>query len=123
MAKKNICSIPLDWTIQDYSRHTCTDGSHHHLSHSQVHFHEKNDLVIWLRKSETRRENSVVQVQILPALSRAPVTGSLCAPRSMNTGLSFRVGEELARSLGLKHEWAQVMYSHITMRPAETPNV
>jgi hypothetical protein len=117
MSKKNICSIPLDWTIEDYNLHSCRDGSHHHISHSQVHYYEQTDLVLWLRKSDSRRENSVVKVQLLPAMNAGQVTRSLCAPRTMNTGLSFRVGGYLAKRVRQRESWALVMLSHISGRP------
>jgi hypothetical protein len=119
VANKSICSIPSDWTLEEYSRHSCGDGSHHHLSHSQIHELEISDVVVWLRKSANRREKGVVQILAVPAGHAAPLTRSPASP-DLAKGLSLRVGEQLAKSIRQRRLWAQVMFSEITMRPLES---
>lgn len=115
MAIKTICSIPLDWTLSEYERHTCDDGSHQHLSFSQAREHETKGLLVWLVQGKTKRERSVAF--ILPD-REAPVTKTpRCPP--MNTGLSYRVGEILALAIYAKESWALAMHSQIRMRRPE----
>jgi len=116
MAKKNICSVPADWTLATYSRHSCHDGSHFHLSYAEVHRHEEKNVVNWLRRSDSRRQPSVVQVFIVPEVIRPNVTSRQCATGSMNSGLSYRVGPYLARKVRVGEMWALVMLSHINNR-------
>jgi hypothetical protein len=115
MAKKTICSIPLEWDLAEYSLHTCHDGSHQHLSLSQVYAHEQtNEIeIVWLRRSESRREKSVVHIQVAKRHSNGPTS----PPRNLNSGLSFRAGEYLAMRVRQRKPWAQIMLSQITMRP------
>jgi len=115
MAKKNICSVPADWTLETYSRHSCHDGSHHHLSYAEVHRHEEINVVNWLRRSDLKRAPSVVQVFLVPEVIKPNVTRQ-CATGSMNSGLSYRVGPYLARKVRVGEQWALVMLSHINNR-------
>lgn len=116
MAKKNICSVPADWTMQTYSLHSCHDGSHSHLSWAELHIHEEKNVVNWLRRSESRREPSVVQVFIVPEVIKANVTSRQVPTGPMNSGLSYRVGPYLARKVRVGEMWALVMLSHIKNR-------
>ena len=120
MALKTICSVPLDWTMVDYARHTCFDGSHVHLSHSQLEHHKKHDFVDYLQKGTCRREKNVVRIELVPVADnswagRPSLTHA--AGGAMNHGLSFRVGAYLASRVRQKESWAQVMLSQINMRP------
>jgi hypothetical protein len=115
-----VCRIPIDWTMLDYARHSCFDGSHIHLSHAQVAEHEKRDLVIWLYCGISRHAKSVVQIEELAERDvsfAGPPSISHPAGRPINIGLSFRVGPYLARRVRERERWALVMLSHINMRP------
>lgn len=121
MASKSICSIPLDWTIADYDRHTCSDGSHFHISHSEATEHEKKSLVVWLRRSAARKEKSVVQIQALAVRDDSWAgrpSPSHASGERMNVGLSFRVGAHLAKRVRQKEPWAVAMLSQINTRLA-----
>ncbi len=115
MSIKTVCSIPLDWTLSEYERHTCQDGSHQHLSFTQLREREAKGLIVYLVEGKTKRERSVVFV--LPD-HEAPATKTpRCPP--MNTGLSYRVGEILALAIYAKQGWALAMHSQIRMRREE----
>jgi hypothetical protein len=122
MATKNICLIPLDWSLEDYDSHSCLDGSHVHLSHAEVTRHEKRNIVHWLREGKSRRERSVVQIQELPERDTrwaGRASSQIVAGHAMNGGLSFQLGEYLAAQWRLRESWAQVMVSQIKHRPLE----
>lgn len=110
MARKNLCLIPKDWTLEDLSRHPCHDGSHSHRSHSQVYEAEKRGQVQWLRQP-SKRENGVIQFLFMRPDGRAATPGS-----SLNHGLSYRVGETHAMAVYRREPWAQVMLNEINMR-------
>jgi hypothetical protein len=117
MSLKNICSIPTSWTLADYSRHTCHDGSHQHLSRRKIYDADKKGLVLWLREAANRRESSVVYL----IEESDPVPKKTARSTSpLNTGLSNRVGESLAVSVYHGQKWAQVMLAHINMRREES---
>jgi hypothetical protein len=110
MSLKNICRIPRSWTLADYRRHTCRDGSHIHTSLAQLAPLEKNGLVIWLKHPETRNDSGVCWiVEHVKEVDRFEYLGS-----GINTGLSSRVGEYLAVEIYRKQVWASVMLSDIT---------
>lgn len=117
MALKNVCSIPRSWSLEDYSRHTCDDGSHTHLSRSQVHDLNQQGLVVWLSTAATRREKSVVWILPHRTVSerRAHPGGSIVGS-IVNTGLSYRIGEYHADAVRRRQPWAVVMLHHILMR-------
>jgi hypothetical protein len=119
MSLKNICSIPRTWNLADYSAHNCRDGSHAHFSRRQIYEAEQKGLVVWLRVAASRRETSVVW--ILPEHD-GPSTKKSSATGPVNTGLSNRVGEQLATAVYLAQPWARVMLDHINMRRAESSN-
>src|SRR5579864_350892 len=115
-----VCSVPLDWTIEDYLSHSCGDGSHVHISHAQVAIHKEKDIVRYLRETTSRKMKDVVQIQLLAVrddrwAGRASITAATGGP--MNPGLSFRVGEYLAKHVRKRESWAIVMYAHIKNRP------
>lgn len=120
MAAKTVCSVPADWTFEEYSRHTCFDGSHQHLSFSRLVEIEKQNVVIWLRRRATRREKDVVKIYELPiprthaGPQKRPALGA--AMRGAR-GLSGRVGPYLAKRIRQRHAFALVMFAQISMRP------
>jgi hypothetical protein len=118
MSLKNICAIPKHWTLEEYSRHTCADGSHSHLTRAQLHEKEKKGLVVYLRASKNRRETSIVY--ILDS-HPGPSTASYSPGAPLNTGLSNRVGEVLAVAVYQRQPWGQVMLAHINGR-RESPS-
>jgi hypothetical protein len=112
VALKNICVIPRRWTTDDYAGHTCTDGSHSHVSHAQLQEKERDGRVVWLHRARSRREASVVY--ILESHPGAATSSPACGP--INTGLSNRVGEVLALAVYDHQAWAAVMLSSINCR-------
>jgi hypothetical protein len=119
MSLKNICSIPRHWTLADYSCHTCRDGSHAHLSRAALLPYERRNLVVWLKRAETRRDSSVVW--ILPYVREReamedPVHLPMAALSAVNVGLSFRVGSYLALAVYHHQNWAEAMLLQINMR-------
>ena len=120
MALKNICTIPRHWTLADYRRHTCSDGSHQHISRAQLHQIENEGRIVWLLVPKDRRDQAVVYVL---ETHPGPSTRSWlpCAP--INTGLSNRVGEVLAIAVYRNKPWARVMLAHMNpRRPGHTTN-
>jgi len=119
MAVKTICSIPLDWTMETYRQHTCTDGSHTHLSHAELSDHRQRNIVAVLVEARNRREKTIVKIQLLPERDdrwagrqlRSRASGS-----AMNSGLSHRVGPYLAKRVRQRQPWAIVMLAHIRNR-------
>lgn len=110
MSLKNICQIPRSWSLEDYRRHNCRDGSHVHLSRSQVLPYEKKGLVVWLKHPASNQNSGIcVIVEHVHELDSLEWLGS-----AMNTGLSSRVGEYLAVEIYRKRIWANVMLSEIT---------
>ena len=122
MASKTICSVPLSWTLADYDRHNCGDGSHVHLSFTELSAHEKKNIVKHLRTSKSRNEKTVVQIEVLEIRDDS-WAGRPSARResgeAMNGGLSFRVGEYLAKRVRQQKPWALVMLAHINNCPAK----
>jgi len=121
MASKNVCSVPLTWTLADYNRHSCRDGSHCHISYSEAASHEKKNILTWMRRSMTRRENSIVQIQVLAVRDDSWAgrpSNAKSAGEPLNSGLSNRVGPYLAKRVRQKCTWAIVMLAEINMRPA-----
>ncbi len=114
MSLKNICSIARSWTLEDYRLHTCSDGSHAHLTRAQVQEKDKQGLVVWLMRGETRRESSVVWV--LSNAHPGPSTKSFCATEPINAGLSNRVGEQLAIGVYTRQDWALTMLAQVNLR-------
>jgi hypothetical protein len=113
VALKNLCLIPGDWTLDDLLRHPCHDGSHSHRSFAQAHDAEKRGQVQWLRQP-TRRLNGVIKLLFMRPEGRPATPGS-----SLNHGLSYRVGAELALAVYAGEDWARLMLREINMRPAQ----
>ena len=109
--------MPADWSLEEYERHSCGDGSHYHISHSELTARKRWALVVILRKGAVRREKTVVQIQELAERDLAwagRITTSKPIPaEAMNAGLSFRVGEYLAKRIRQRHAWAAVMRSEM----------
>ena len=107
--------------MDDYLAHSCSDGSHVHVAHSDVAFHEKHNIVKYLRKPDSRREKTVVQIEVLEMRDDSwagKPSARRTAGEAMNGGLSFRVGEYLAQRVRQKQPWAIVMLAHINNKPA-----
>lgn len=110
MALKNVCLVPRDWTMDDYRAHTCDDGSHSHLSASQLRKHESQDLVrVIVRAGATSPRTIVVRKPAYRDGMRITVVPSL-------RDRSCRVGEPLAVALKDKLLWAAVMLADIKRR-------
>jgi hypothetical protein len=119
LALKNICSIPRTWTLEDYRKHTCIDGSHGHVSRAELKPSIAKGLVVWLIEGQTRRESSVIYV--LPDAHPGPATKRPCSP-PINTGLSYAVGAELANAFYNREPYAAVMLANIrTKRESPAP--
>jgi hypothetical protein len=116
MAIKNICSVPESWTLDEYSRHSCQDGSHHHLSFADLKRLEERNVIVWLRRGESRRVTSVVQVFIVPETRKPNVTRRPCAPGQVNFGMSNKYGEFHAKKIRQRELWALVMLAMIKRR-------
>jgi len=112
--------------LADYSLHHCADGSHIHLSVSEVTAREQTSVVVWLQRSQSRREKSIVQIHELPGRDTrwaGRPSASQIGGESLNSGLSFRVGEYLAKRIRQEQPWAIVMLSHITRRAEREPAI
>lgn len=109
MALKNVCLVPQGWTLNDYRRHTCSDGSHSHLSASQLRKYESQGVarVIARESAENLRTVAV----------RAAVYRVNVAPAIRDR--SCRLGEPLTVALAQKLAWAIVMLADIRHRSVE----
>jgi len=93
-------------SLEDYSRHSCDDHSHSHLSKAQVYELQSHGAIEWLRGSlstSTKKDKGVLKIRRYFAAR----------------GLSCSVGGELVEALGTREEWAQVMFSNIKLRNEE----
>jgi hypothetical protein len=66
------------------------------------------------RRQRVKNKGEKTVVWIMPAKEAA--TGSPMMPGSVNFGLSFQVGEELAKRIRQGHGWALTMYADIRRR-------
>ena len=89
MARQPICLVPVFWTTREVHRHSCSDGSHIHISHA-----ERRRLIA----------ADVVEYVVYPRVLRMKRTVPL-------RGLSARTGEYLAEKLYDGYAWARVMLS------------
>jgi hypothetical protein len=108
-----ICSIPLTSRLEDYRAQSCGDGSHWHLSWAELRPHLEQNRVVFLVEAKTRKEKTVVWIlpEDAPPLTKAPsMTGIV------NSGLSFRVGDYLAKRIRQKESWAEAMFQQIRGR-------
>lgn len=109
MALKNVCLIPRGWTLSDYRRHTCEDGSHSHLSASQLRKYESQGLASVLSRASIENPRTVAvrlaayRVNVVPALRDR----------------SCRFGEALTVALSARLPWALVMLADIKHRPLD----
>jgi SOS response regulatory protein OraA/RecX len=99
-------------SLEDYSRHTCDDHSHSHLSKSQVEELQRHGALEWLRgslgsqsKKERSKEKPVVKIRRFFAAR----------------GLSCSVGAEIAEMLrdDGRRLIGSAMLAHIKMRSEE----
>ena len=124
LASRNICVIPTDWTVADYVARPCETGSHRHLSRAELAPFLQENRVILLsgalgegRREQAKRIREKIVVWILPA--KGAETRSPMMPGSLNRGLSFHVGEELAKRIRQRHGWALTMFAEIRRRPID----
>ena len=89
MARQPICLVPVHWTPREVHRHSCSDGSHAHISHA-----ERRRLIA----------AGVADYVVYPRVLRMKRTVPL-------RGLSARTGEYLATQLYDGYAWARVMLS------------
>lgn len=111
MALKNVCLVPHGWTLNDYKRHTCTDGSHSHLSVSQLRKLEGQNLARVIARASADNEHTVA--------ARVPAYRINAVPALRDR--SCRLGEPLTVALVEKLEWAFVMLADIKHRSLNEP--
>jgi hypothetical protein len=87
MPQQPICLVPVHWTPREVHRHSCSDGSHIHISHAERRQLMAQDLVEY-----------VVYPRVLRMKRTVPLRG-----------LSAKVGEYLAVQLYEGRSWARVM--------------
>jgi len=87
MARQPICLVPVHWTPREVHAHSCSDGSHGHISHA-----ERRQLMA----------AGLVDYVVYPRVLRMKRTVPL-------RGLSTRTGEYLAVQLYEGHAWARVL--------------
>lgn len=111
VSAKVACLIPSHWTLEDYGRHTCHDGSHVHFSKSQYDEQLRDGSVELLRYPDRRMGRKAI-VRIV---------------RVAHRGLSCSVGSELSIAIveaSYEHAtsgWAHAMLAQIRMR-RESPS-
>ena len=111
MSSKVACLIPSRWTLEDYARHTCHDGSHAHFSKSEYD-QQLRDGAIELVRHPDRRMGRKAVVRIV---------------RIVRRGLSCSVGTELSIAIveasyeRATNGWAHAMLAQIRMR-RESPS-
>ncbi|HUJ41266.1 MAG TPA: hypothetical protein VLW54_12030 [Candidatus Acidoferrales bacterium] len=89
MARNLICLVPVHWTPREVRAHSCSDGSHRHISNA-----ERRRLIA----------AGVADYVVYPRVVRMKHTVPL-------RGLSARTGEYLAEKLYDGYAWARVMLS------------
>jgi hypothetical protein len=87
MSRKPVCLVPVHWTPREVHAHSCSDGSHIHISHA-----ERRQLIA----------AGVVDYVIYPRVLRMKRTVPL-------RGLSAKTGEYLAVQLYAGRAWARTM--------------
>jgi len=103
LSLKRFCLVPPRMSLEDYSRHTCDDHSHSHLSKAQVYELQSHGAIEWLRgslSSSTPKLKGVLRIRRYFAAR----------------GLSCSVGGVLVHALARKEDWAQAMYGQINPR-------
>lgn len=103
VSAKAACVIPTRWTLEDYSRHTCSDRSHAHLSRVELADNLNHGLVEMVREGDRRGRIKTV-VRIVRTLAAR--------------GLSCSVGDVLVLALSdrCQRGWALTMLAQIRMR-------
>jgi hypothetical protein len=101
LSKKRFCLVPPGWDLERYSRHSCDDRSHQHLSKAQVYELDSHGSIEWLKRPVDRRDKGIVRISRL----------------YMARGLSSKFGAVLAVAIALKHGWARAMLLDIRRRP------
>lgn len=87
MARQPICLVPVHWTPREVRAHSCTDGSHIHISNA-----ERRQLIA----------AGVADYVVYPRVLRMKRTVPL-------RGLSAKTGEYLAVQLYAGRAWARTM--------------
>jgi len=91
MSQRLICLVPVHWTLREVQRHSCTDGSHIHITHT-----ERRQLIA----------QGVADYVVYPRVLRLKRVMPL-------RGLSAKVGEYLAMQLYDGRAWARIMLAHM----------
>lgn len=114
MIVKNVCLVPHAWTVDRrytamdiYKLHSCSDGSHSHISESKLRHYEERKIarVIW-------RPREGVEARIVA--TRMPQYR--VSPEMNLRDLSCSIGWPLVKALDEKQEWAEVMLADIKHR-------
>jgi hypothetical protein len=106
VALKNVCLVPRGWTLGDYKRHTCHDGSHSHLSVSQLIKLEVQGTARVIARPSTENPHYVAARVADYRIANVPAI----------RGRSCQLGEPLTLALAAKHLWARVMLADIRHR-------
>jgi len=91
MARQPICLVPVHWTPREVHRHSCSDGSHIHITHA-----ERRQLMA----------QDLVEYVLYPRVLRLKRTVPL-------RGLSARTGEYLAGQIYAGCAWARTMLANM----------
>jgi hypothetical protein len=91
MAQRPICLVPVHWTPREVHRHSCSDGSHAHITHA-----ERRQLLA----------AGVADYVVYPRVLRMKHVVPL-------RGLSSKAGEYLAMQLYAGRAWARTMLAHM----------
>lgn len=113
MAHKPVCLVPHGWTLDDYKRHTCTDGSHSHLSLSQLRKYETRGIARVISRENPDNPRTVAVRVAAYRVNVAPAVRDR----------SCRFGEPLTVALAEKLEWAIVMLADIKHRELHEPSL
>jgi hypothetical protein len=103
MARKSICLVPDDWTLDIFRLHSCSDRSHHHISHAQLRRYQAQGVVRELYAGPERRIFNL----------RVSQNGAWITPRPVLHGRSSKLGEYVTLALAAKLLWARVMLADI----------
>jgi len=98
--------IPSRWTLEDYSRHTCGDRSHSHISRAELAEGMSTGLMKMLRP-RVWKNGRVIAKAVVQIMRTFPTRGLSCC-----------VGAELVISLekSSERDWAGAMLASIRMR-------
>jgi hypothetical protein len=107
VALKNICLIPHDWTLEIYALHKCSDGSHAHLSASQLRKYESQETVTVIADAGERFPSTIAR------RNYSYKDGCKLTAYPLLHGQSSRFGEYVVGAIEKKQEWAFAMIADI----------